>query len=124
MRDEIVDLNDSDTFTKREYMARHGVTESGAGKRLAAMVAAGSVVRVSPGVYKSMGVAKASVAKTFDTDVTEDVSEPTLDDVMAAMDLGWLEGKAIELIAHHDSAEDVEQAICCLQSILKHQYSG
>jgi hypothetical protein len=71
-------------------------------------------------------VAKAAPAgeKTCTVDVTVDVPASTLDDVMAGMDLGWLEGKAIELIAHHDSIADVEQAIGCLKSILKHQYGG
>jgi len=126
MHDEIVDLNDSGTFTRKQYKEQHGLSEGGADRALKKMLDAGTIVRVAMGVYKYADVAKASPAgeETYTVDVTVDVPASTLDDVMAGMDLGWLEGKAIELIANHDSVADVEQAIACLKLILKHQYGA
>ena len=122
MSDEIVDLNGRGTFTRKQSKERWGLSETGVTKTLKALLDAGDIARVSVGVYKyadDMIVARAGAGER-----TADVPAVTLDDVMAHMDLGWLEGKAIELIAHHDSIADVEQAIGCLKSILKHQYNG
>ena len=117
---DIVDLNGSGTFTRKQYKEWHRLSESRTGKALKALLDAGDIARVSVGVYKYAD--DMIVARAGEGERTADVPASTLDDVMAGMDLGWLEGKAIELIAHHDSIADVEQAIGCLKSILKHQY--
>jgi hypothetical protein len=126
MRDEIVDLNGSGTFTRKQYKEQHGLSETSVTRVLKGLLDAGTIIKVATGAYRYVPGVKVSPAVdcAFTVDMTVDVPASTLDDVMAAMDLGWLEGKAIELIAHHDSIADVEQAIGCLKSILRHQYGG